>query len=220
MEAKKNPAIDPTSKSTYFFSIGLVIALSLVITAFEWESRISLVLPDNPEPRFDTLMVIPSTDIPQPPAPRQAVAPTFIEVASNLPADSVLIPDILDAPAYSGVEFQAPPVEESDPIVDFVEFPATPGGGFKGFYQFVGETIQYPVQAKRIGIDGKVYVQFIVNRDGTLSDVRILKGIGGGCDEEAVRVVRSSPPWTPAQQAGRTVRQRFTLPIQFNLEHH
>jgi len=69
-----------------------------------------------------------------------------------------------------------------------------------------------------MGVEGKVFVEFVINRDGTLVDVRVVRGIGAGCDEEAVRVVQSSPPWKPGKQRGKPVRQKYTLPIQFKLQ--
>jgi len=219
MEAKKNPSLDLAKKSSYFFSIGLVIALLLAITAFEWESYPRLTIPKDSCSLPDPTINVPVTDIPKPPAPRIAVNPHIIEVDTVLPLDSAIqIIDILELPEVSEAT-APPPTEDSDVPVDFVEFPASPDGGFHGFYRRIGEEIKYPLQAKRGGIEGRVFVQFIVNRNGSVSDVMVLKGIGGGCDEEAARVIRSSPAWKPAQQGGKRVRQRFTLPVIFSLKH-
>lgn len=219
MEAKKNPSLDLAKKSSYFFSIGLVIALSLVITAFEWESNSRLAIPRDRVILFDSVITVPVTDVPKPPIPRMSVNSKLVEVRGDFPIDSILlIPDLLEMPEDSEVSLPIP-AEESDVPVDFVEFPASPDGGFQSFYRRVGEEVNYPIQAKRGGIEGRVFVQFIVNRDGSLSDVMVLKGIGGGCDEEALRVIRSSPAWKAAQQGGRKVRQRFTLPVIFSLNH-
>ncbi|HQQ97398.1 MAG TPA: energy transducer TonB [Cyclobacteriaceae bacterium] len=219
MEAKKNPSLDLVKKSSYFFSIGLVIALSIVITAFEWESKSSISIPRDTAIMFDSMTDVPVTDVPKPPIPRMIVNPRIVEVSREFPVDSTIrIHDLQEMAEL--IEVPAPiPAEESDVPVDFVEFPASPDGGFQGFYRRVGAEIEYPTQAKRGGIEGRVFVQFIVNRDGSLSDVKVLKGIGGGCDEEAVRVIRNSPAWNPAQQGGRKVRQRFTLPVIFALRH-
>jgi protein TonB len=85
------------------------------------------------------------------------------------------------------------------------------------FYKYVGDKIKYPPQARRMGIEGRVFVEFVIGKDGTLSEVRAIKGIGAGCDEEAVRIVQSSPAWNPGKQRGKPVKQRYTLPIIFKL---
>jgi protein TonB len=115
---------------------------------------------------------------------------------------------------------QTPPLEPEIGI-DFpiwiVEESAVPKGGLQAFYQFVGNNVKYPAQARRMGIEGRVFVEFVINRDGSLSEVKAIKGIGAGCDEEAVRIIQSAPAWNPAKQRGKTVRQRYTLPIIFKL---
>jgi protein TonB len=112
------------------------------------------------------------------------------------------------------------PVEEKedvDQIFLVVEETATPKGGMSAFYKYVGDKMKYPAQARRMGIEGKVFVEFVINRDGSITDVKAIKGIGAGCDEEAVRVVQSAPPWNPGKQRGKPVRQRYVVPITFKL---
>jgi protein TonB len=77
--------------------------------------------------------------------------------------------------------------------------------------------MKYPAQARRMGVEGKVFVQFVIGKDGSINDVKIIKGIGAGCDEEAARVMQSAPPWNPGKQRGKAVKQRYTLPIIFKL---
>ena len=91
-------------------------------------------------------------------------------------------------------------------------------GGDKGFYQFIADNTKYPAEAKEKGIRGIVYVNFIVEPDGSISDIRVLRGIGGGCDEEAVRVVESMPRFKPGMQDGEAVRVSYTVPVIFRLE--
>jgi protein TonB len=79
------------------------------------------------------------------------------------------------------------------------------------FYKLVATNIKYPVQARAKGIEGRVFVEFVVNLDGSLSDIKVIKGIGDGCDEEAMRVVALSPPWIQAKQKGQIVKQRVVL---------
>jgi TonB family protein len=94
---------------------------------------------------------------------------------------------------------------------------ASPSGGMPGFYSLVGQNIKYPKSARRLGIEGRVFIQFIVEKDGSLSDIKCIKGIGGGCDEEAERVISLSKKWTPGKQRGKIVKQKMVLPIMFKL---
>lgn len=90
---------------------------------------------------------------------------------------------------------------------------------FKGdVYAYLGREVRYPPQAVAEGIEGKVIVQFVVYEDGSIQDVKVARGIGGGCDEEAVRVVRNMPPWSPGENNGQKVRVSFMLPITFRLQ--
>jgi TonB family protein len=90
-------------------------------------------------------------------------------------------------------------------------------GGENELYRYLATNIQYPAEAKKKGIQGRVFVTFIIEQDGRVTDVRILRGIGGGCDEEALRVVRAMPRWRPGVQKGKPVRVQYNLPISFKL---
>lgn len=114
---------------------------------------------------------------------------------------------------------EVPKEEGEDPnkIYMIVEQPAEYMGGMAAMMKFIGQQMKYPPQARRMGIEGSVYVEFVVNAEGSISDVKVIKGIGGGCDEEAVRVVSKMPPWKPGKQNGKAVRSRFVLPVKFVL---
>ncbi|WP_426667940.1 TonB family protein [Mucilaginibacter sp. McL0603] len=90
-------------------------------------------------------------------------------------------------------------------------------GGIYKFYSFLRQTIHYPAVAKKNNIQGKVYIYFIVNKDGRLSDFKIVSGLGSGCDEEVMRVMELSPPWIPASQFGMLLREPYTMPIGFTM---
>ena len=123
----------------------------------------------------------------------EAKAPTVIEKA-------------VEVEAKSETEFV---IVEQQP-----EFP----GGMKALADFLGKSLKYPRAAASAGVSGKVFVSFIVNSDGSLTDLQVLKGIGFGCDEEAIRVMQKMPRWKPGKQSGRAVRVKFNLPISFTLE--
>ena len=98
-----------------------------------------------------------------------------------------------------------------------VEETAHPDGGMEKFYGFVKDNMSYPSQARQDSIEGRVFIEFIVEKDGSLSNFKSLKGIGHGCDDEAIRVLSLSPPWIPGRQKGEPVRQKMVLPVVFHL---
>lgn len=109
-------------------------------------------------------------------------------------------------------------IATSDEVFTAVEEqPTFQGGGNDAFMEYITKNIRYPEEAKQKDIQGRVYVQFVIEKDGTITNVVIVKGIGGGVDEEAKRVVESSPKWTPGKQRGNPVRVRMILPIEFRL---
>lgn len=105
----------------------------------------------------------------------------------------------------------------TDGVFTIVDEPASPKGGMPSFFQYVSENMDYPDGARKNGIQGKVFIEFIVNTDGSISDLRVLKGIGEGCDEEAFRVMSKSPAWIPGKQDGKIVRQKMVMPFVFHL---
>ncbi len=105
---------------------------------------------------------------------------------------------------------------EPPPVLIVEQMPVFPGGE-EELQKFIIQNTHYPQMAKETGISGKVFVKFVVERDGRISNVTVVRGIGGGCDEEAVRVVRSMPPWKPGKQNGAAVRVLFNIPIKFTL---
>lgn len=103
-------------------------------------------------------------------------------------------------------------------IFTAVENSAEFKGGVDAFYQYLGKSIHYPKAARNANVQGKVFATFVVEKNGSLTHVRILKGIGYGCDNEAVRVLKASPKWKPGRQNGKIVRQQYTVPITFTLQ--
>lgn len=106
----------------------------------------------------------------------------------------------------------------NDKVLEKAEvMPQFPGGD-QAMMKFVSENVQYPEEAKEKEISGRVMVGFIVEKDGSISDVKVVKGIGGGCDEEAVRVVKAMPKWKPGKEKGKPVRVSYQMPIIFKLQ--
>ncbi len=221
MELKKNPNVDYKGKYVLFFNIGLVLSLLLVITAFEWESisTESVVDLDN-YTITDELLLLPNTRHEPPPKPKPKQI-TLIEVPDDkeIDVDEVAFSfDIANDDVIEEVAFAPPPDEEVEIVHEMVETMPSFDGGIREFYKFVAENLKYPAQARRIGIEGKVFVQFIIDKDGSLSDIKVVRGIGGGCDEEVLRIVNMSPRWNPGKQRGVPVKVRMMLPISFKLK--
>lgn len=107
---------------------------------------------------------------------------------------------------------------EAAPVFTIVEEMPAFSGGEAELYKYLHDNTKYPEEAKELGIQGRVYVTFVVETDGSITAINIVRGIGGGCDEEAVRVVKSMPRWTPGKQRGVPVRVQFNLPIKFTLQ--
>jgi protein TonB len=116
------------------------------------------------------------------------------------------------------IEEAAPVVEEvKEEVFLVVEEMPEPEGGMAGMQKFIAKNIQYPRQASQMGLEGRVIVSFVVNASGEIENPEVVKGIGGGCDEEAVRVIKLLPKWKPGKQNGRPVKVKYTVPIKFTL---
>lgn len=223
MELKKNPKVDLTRQSGMLMNLGLSLSLLIVIVAFEWRSYDDQGLLDlgQVEDDFEDLMEIPPTEQPPPPPPKVQL-PEIVEVPDEEEIEEEieveLDVEVTEETVVEEIVFEeAPEEEEVDEVFTIVEDQPQFPGGMPAFYKFVGDNMKYPAQARRMGIEGRVFVQFVVDKDGTVTEVKSVKGIGAGCDEEAERVLRMSPKFKPGKQRGRAVKVRMVLPIIFKL---
>ncbi|NQZ76704.1 MAG: energy transducer TonB [Ekhidna sp.] len=221
MEPKKNPKIDLSRQSGLFLNVGMAASLFLVIVAFEWRSYDDTGLMDlgNVDDDFEDIIDIPPTEQPPPPPPKVQV-PEIIEVPDEEEIEEEieveLDVEVTEETVVEEIVFEEAPEEENvDEVFTIVEESATFPGGIQAFYTYLGKELNYPRQAQRMGIEGRVFVQFVVERDGSLTDIQVVKGIGAGCDEEAVRVLKQSPKWKPGKQRGKPVRQKMIQNILF-----
>jgi protein TonB len=224
MEAKKTPSADLTKKTGMFMNLGLAIAVGATLAAFEWKSFDDGSLKDLGQvtDNFEELLDIPITEQPPPPPPPPIEQPIIQEIPDEVEIEEKIEVnfdvDVKEKTVIKEVVIAAAPVEEKvDAIFDVVETQPEPPGGMSAWNQYLSKNLKYPTQARRMGIEGSVIVVFVVNTDGSIQDVDVLRGIGGGCDEEAVKVVSNAPKWTPGKQRGRPVRTRMRLPIRFKL---
>lgn len=226
MIEKKTPKADLENKRGLFLEIGMVVVLALVLLGFEWKTY---------DKQKVEIFQRQATDVPeemveitkQETPPPQAPPPPQVTVL-NIVDDNVQIDNdfTIDAEAtqttqvqeYVPVQKAEEEVIEEQEIFQVVEsMPEFPGGE-EARIQFLRDNIKYPQMARESGIQGTVYVTFVVEPDGRVTGVRVLRGIGGGCDEEAVRVVKAMPRWIPGKQRGKPVRVQFNMPIKFTLQ--
>lgn len=223
METKKSPKVDLNGKSSLFLVIGLIVSLSLTLAAFEWKKYNAGDLMDlgQLEDEFEELLEIPPTEQP-PQKPPEVKMPQVREIPDEEDImeeiDFDLDVDITEDTEIEDIVFEEEPEEEqANDIFLVVEENASFPGGNKAWAKFLNKNLKYPKMAKRMGIEGRVYLSFIVDKDGQISDIEVLRGIGGGCNEEAIRVLKASPNWNPGRQRGNAVKSRFQFFITFKL---
>jgi protein TonB len=225
MEPKKNPVVDVHRYRGTLFSIGLITSIILVLMAFQWKTKVKT----RPLPRYDSsppelVYQVPITDhtYAEQKIKRVKNPINFIEVKNEdlLSTDDIVVEEPMINESVTIVEpFVEIPDEpvSNEPWIN-VDVMPQPENGYEGFYNLLRKEMKYPTKSRLGNIEGKVFVQFVISEDGSISQQKINKGIGGGCDEEALRVLSLSK-WKPGKQRGRPVKVRMVLPIHFKLSH-
>lgn len=219
MEAKKNPKQDVQRRYSLHLSIGFMIALALVVTAFEWKTKYEIpIQPEDFETAIPIIDEVQITKIPEPPKPK-VIMPVLVPVADEIEPEVIeTIFDAEQADAEPVLEFTEPEDEPVDVPFVWVESMPEPLGGMDTFMSYLAKNIKYPKSGQRMGIQGRVFVQFIVDEEGNLTDIKVIKGINADFDSEAVRVLSQSPnKWKPGKQRGRPVKVRMVIPIIYKL---
>lgn len=228
MEIKKSPNADLKNRKLLFIEIGFVVALLITLGAFEWtskEKKEAALTAENTELVEEEIIPITQDTPPPPPeAPKIPVLSDQIDIVDdnieiddnimNLEDDSnmaVEIKEYIEEVQEEVVE------EEAIPFQLVEEKPKFQGGDANAFSAWVAKNLNYPEIAKENGVQGRVMLQFTVNPNGSVSDVKVLRGIDPSLDKEAVRVVSSSPKWTPGRQRDRAVKVTYTFPVIFQL---
>lgn len=224
MEAKKTPEADVNKRASLFLAIGLLVSLGITLAAFEYKQYEKGDLMDlgMMTDEFEELTEIPPTEQPPPPPP-VIKQPQIIEIPDEEEIEEEIDIDldmeITEDTEIEEIVFEEEPEEEvADQVFLVVEEQASFPGGNEAWVKFLRKNLKYPRQATRMGIEGKVFLSFIVDTSGSISDIQVIRGIGGGCDEEAKRVLENSPKWSPGKQRGRAVKSRMQIQIVFKLK--
>lgn len=227
MELKKNDQVNLEKRKGVFFQLGLVIAISLMLIAFEWTSGgLSANEFDSGNTEQIEEEIIPITRQEQPEPPKPPEPPKVTEVL-QIVEDDVELEDELQLEDFEIdqeteveiMEFtEEEEVEEAEIFFIVEDMPSFQGKGQDGFRTWIGNNLQYPEIAAENGISGRVFVKFVVEPDGSISNVSLVRGVDPALDKEAVRVVKASPKWAPGKQRGKPVRVSFTFPINFVLQ--
>ena len=228
MEIKKSEKANLENKKLLFIEIGLILSLLIVYIALEWTSKETntAVLEDNTEILIEEEIISTNMETPPPPpaAPKIPVLSDQIDIVDdeieleddmfmNLEDDSSLGVEIMD---YVEVEEEVVE-EEAIPFQLVEEKPSFQGGDANQFSKWVNSRLVYPEIAKENGVSGRVTLQFTVEKDGSVTKVRVLRGVDPSLDKEAVRVVSMSPKWKPGKQRDRAVPVTYTSPVIFQL---
>jgi len=228
MEVKKTAKASLENKRLLFTEIGFVIALLATLFAFNYTSKDKKVasLDAGPEVVEIEDMVPITEETPPPPeaAPKIPVLSDQIDIVD----DEIKVDDVfqtLEDDSNMGVEIMDYVEEVKEEVVEeeaipfqlVEEKPSFNGGDANEFSKWVNSKLQYPEVAKENGVQGRVTLQFTVNADGSVSNVKVLRGVDPSLDKEAVRVVSSSPKWKPGKQRDRAVKVTYTFPVIFQL---
>ena len=228
MEIKKSEKANLENKKLLFLEVGLIISLLIVYVAFEWTSKETntSLLEDNTQVLVEEEIISTNMETPPPPpaAPKIPVLSDQIDIVDdeieleddmfmNLEDNANLGVEIMDY-----VEVQEEAVEEEAiPFQLVEEKPSFQGGDANTFSKWVNQRLVYPEIAKENGVQGRVTLQFTVEKDGSITKVKVLRGVDPSLDKEAIRVVSSSPKWTPGKQRDRAVPVTYTFPVIFQL---
>lgn len=229
MEVKKSPKANLENKKLLYREIGFILTLAVIFLAFEWKSyekAENIILQESTvEIEQEDIPITTETPPPPPDTPKEPILSDQIDIVDD---DIVIDEDFnisMEDTKDMGVEIMdyvtevyEEEIEEAPiPFALVEEKPSFMGGDANTFSAWVGKNLVYPEIAKENGIQGRVFLQFTVNPDGTLTNVKVLRGVDSSLDKEAVRVVASSPKWVPGKQRDRAVKVIYNFPVVFQL---
>ena len=227
MEIKKSPKADLENKKTVFMQIGLVVVLSLVLIAFEWTTTdVSVDMNLKEEAVEIEEEIIPITrqeeikPPPPPPPPKAADILTIVDDDVELEEELEIMDTEMDDETmvdFSDITVDDEQRDTGEIFMIVEEMPEFPGGQ-EALQRYLASSIKYPVIAQENGIQGRVYIQFVINSKGEVTNATVLRGVDPSLDREALRVVEAMPKWKPGRQRNRPVRVSYTVPINFVLQ--
>lgn len=223
MEAKKTKEANLENKRLGFFFIGLVMIGSIVGMAINYtEAYVDPFVEEIVQNKIedDVVFEIQEEEEPEKIETESAPPPPMIETIEIVPDDEE-VPEIdftlLDEEPQE-IPDETPVEIEEEEVFEFAEVEPSFPGGASEMVKWIQTHVEYPPMAIEMGEQGTVYVKFVVNKDGSIEQVSVRKGISDALDKEAMRVVKAMPKWTPGESSGRPVRVNFTIPINFNLK--
>lgn len=227
MEVKKSPKADLEGKKSTWLLLGYVVVLAFMFVAFEWTKRDIKI--DTSQAVADLVFeeeIIPITESPDlvtpPPPDAPSVADVLEIVDDKADVQETVIANTEDLGQKVEVKYVPVQVVEAEPeeqtIFEVVEnMPDFPGGQ-AALMQYLAKNIKYPTIAQENGTQGRVIVQFVVNKDGSIVDANVVRSVDPYLDKEALRVINTMPKWKPGMQRGKPVRVKFTVPVMFRLQ--
>ncbi len=227
MDIKKSPKADLQNKKGLFLEIGLIVALLAVIAAFLYtpkEYRIEKV-DNNYGPVEEEITEITRNEQKPPEQPQKVEVKVFNDILDIVTNDAKITTDIsfedfaddLEITTQV-VEVEEEEIEDDQPFIKVEKMPSFQGGDLNKFRNWVQERVRYPQIAQENGVSGKVVLSFVVEKDGTLTNIEVLQSPDRSLADEAVRVLKTSPKWEPGQQRNQPVRVKYTLPVDFRIQ--
>lgn len=228
MELKKNPKADLEKRRGLYLEIGLVVILFACLAAFNIKStdadETTVFQREAVQEEEEIIIQTQEQELPPPPPPEAPEVTTEYQVVEDdAEIKNELVVNAQVDENTQNIEILPVQIEEEEEVEETTIFtvvendPEFPGG-MEALYKYLAQNIKYPQLARDNNITGKVYVTFVVERDGSIANPKVLRDIGGGCGAEAIRVIKSMPKWTPGKQRGKAVRVQFNLPVNFSLQ--
>ena len=226
MEIKKSPKADLQNKRGLLLEIGLAVALLAVILAFAWtpkEKRIEQV-DMNYGPVEEVITEITRQPEKTPPPPKKVEVKVIADLLQVVDNDTKITTEVEfadfdeDTEIIQEVEVEEEEIKDDEPFLTVETMPSFKGGTLMDFRNWVQSKVRYPQIAQENGIAGRVVLQFVIERDGSLTNIVVLQTPDRSLSEEAIRVLNQSPKWTPGKQRNQTVRVKYTLPVEFRIQ--
>ncbi len=226
MQIKKSPKADLNNKKGLFLEIGMIFALLLTVAAFAYtqKERQVEIIETSMEVVEEEITDITTQDQ-KPPEPPKKVEMQVLSDVLNVVTNDTKIETEFDFSEFSEdveivqqIEVVEEAAEDDAPFIIAEEMPKFQGGDLMKFRSWVQGKLKYPQIAQENGISGKVTLTFVIERDGSLTNIQVMQSPDRSLADEAVRVLQSSPKWTPGKQRNSPVRVRYTLPVEFRIQ--